>query len=97
METGLEVDEETMMVPPILLPETLRLPSNVKGVAASIAAAQAVLNNTVLSPTTHRKKVAGSNGSLNGDGSPSPNAENSYSFTDELEQIKSNGTSLSCF
>ena len=93
IETGLEVGEETLLIKPIHLPEALRMP-NVKGVAVSIAAAQAALTSTVLSPTSHRKKNPGSscNNSLNGD---APNngsiGEIPYSFAEEIDQIKAIG------
>jgi len=48
IETGMEVVEET------ILPDPTRLPSH-KGIAASIAAAQAVLSHT-LSPSPLRKQ-----------------------------------------
>lgn len=57
IETGLEVDEKTVLVQPIHLPDALRL-VNVKGVAAisaSIAAAQAALTSTLTPPTPQRK------------------------------------------
>lgn len=94
---GLEVVEETYMdihhslAPAIIIPDPLRLPVQ-KSVAASIAAAQAVLTNT-LSPTSHRKKksvMTISSGNVTDTVAQSENIHH-YSFSKEIDQIKSLG------
>lgn len=89
---GLEVGEETYLelhqsLTPV--PDPLRLPSH-KSVAASIAAAQAVLTNT-LSPTTNRKKKPSVNLNSNVGDSTSQSENTYYSFNKEIEQISALG------
>lgn len=89
---GLEVVEETYMdlhrslAPTLIVPDSLRLAGH-KSVAASIAAAQAVLTNT-LSPTSHRKKKSGISNNVGIEALSQPEH---YSFSKEVDQIKSLG------
>lgn len=89
---GLEVVEETYMdlhrnlAPTTIVPDPLRLTGH-KSVAASIAAAQAVLTNT-LSPTSHRKKKSAITNSVGIEALSQPEH---YSFSKEVDQIKSLG------
>jgi len=76
------------LAPTIIVPDSLRLAGH-KTVAASIAAAQAVLTNT-LSPTSHRKKKSALtiNSNIGVDAISQPEH---YSFNKEIDQIKSLG------
>ena len=96
IEMGLEVVEETYLdihhhgLAPAIIPDTLTRLSGQKSVAASIAAAQAVLTNT-LSPTSHRKKksvMTIGNGVVD---TPSQSENTHYSFNKEIDQIKALG------
>lgn len=84
IETGLEVGEETILIPPVILPDPLRLPSLKNVVASSVTAA-----STPLSPTVQRKKqsVSSMNGDLNS--LLATHEKKPYSFTEEVEQIQS--------
>ncbi|KAI9557296.1 hypothetical protein GHT06_017122 [Daphnia sinensis] len=92
IEMGLEVVEETYMdlhrslAPTLIVPDSLRLAGH-KSVAASIAAAQAVLSNT-LSPTSHRKKKSAISNNVGIEALSQPEH---YSFSKEVDQIKSLG------
>lgn len=98
IEMGLEVGEETYLdlhhsLTPV--PDPLRLPGH-KSVAASIAAAQAVLTNT-LSPTTHRKKKSPINLNNGVAGDTTSQSENTYySFNKEIDQILALGIGHVC-
>ncbi|XP_059350855.1 GATOR complex protein WDR59-like isoform X2 [Daphnia carinata] len=93
IEMGLEVVEETYMdlhrslAPTLIVPDSLRIAGH-KSVAASIAAAQAVLTNT-LSPTSHRKKKSAINNNVGIEAHAQPEH---YSFSKEVDQIKSLGS-----
>lgn len=100
VEIGQEVVEETYrpnihhsLSPTVIVSDALRcLPGN-KTVAASIAAAQAVLTNT-LSPTSHRKIKKSAAMTLTSNGTPAETVTSQpeishYSLSKELEQIKS--------
>lgn len=78
------------MAPTIIVPDPLRLAGH-KTVAASIAAAQAVLTNT-LSPTSHRKNISVLTLNSNiGVGLDVISQAEHYSFNKEIDQIKSLG------
>ena len=93
IETGLEVGEETILIPPVILPDPLRLPS-LKNVGASSVAA---ISTSTLSPAVLRKKQSVS--SMNGDlifplGTLD---KKPYSFSEEVEQIQSLSNSIFIF
>lgn len=89
IQVGMEATEEAfgVMQSSEVISETMRLPAH-KGVAVSIAAAQAVLTNT-LSPTSGRKR-GGSTTSLGNNSltESKPLSEKSYQFTEEIEKLK---------
>lgn len=89
IQVGLEATEEAFGVlpSPEIISEKLCLPAH-KGVAVSIAAAQAFLTNT-LSPNSGRKR-GGSTASLSSSSlvETKPLSENSYLFADEIEKLK---------
>lgn len=90
IEIGLEVEEETYVASSTEEAAFMRrrLPSH-KSVAASIAAAQAVLTNT-LSPSSHRKKKS-VNISVVGDIISQSDSNSNYSFGKEMDQIMALG------
>ncbi|XP_046440628.1 GATOR complex protein WDR59-like isoform X2 [Daphnia pulex] len=96
IEVGLEVVEETYLdlhhslAPSIIVPDSLRLAGH-KTVAASIAAAQAVLTNT-LSPTSHRKKKSALSINSSIVGIDAISQPEHYSFNKEIDQLKSLGS-----
>lgn len=98
IELGLEVGEETYLDLHhnlTTVPDPLRLPGH-KSVSASIAAAQAVLTNT-LSPTTHRKKKPSINLNSSVVGEIASQTENiHYSFNKEIDQILALGIFFFC-
>jgi hypothetical protein len=99
IEVGLEVVEETYLdlhhslAPSKIVPDSLRLAGH-KTVAASIAAAQAVLTNT-LSPTSHRKKKSALSINSSIVGIDAISQPEHYSFNKEIDQLKSLGKFMS--
>ncbi len=89
IETGMEVVEET------ILPDPTRLPSH-KGIAASIAAAQAVLSHT-LSPSPLRKQKVITSNSANNDGTNYVSEGANYSFLKEVELLNKLGKPFRTF
>ena len=87
IETGLEVGEETILIPPVILPDPLRLPS-----LKNTQLPAALLSNT-LSPSVQRKKQSVS--SMNGDLHLLTLDKKPYSFAEEVEQIQSLGNGVS--
>jgi len=87
IETGLEVGEETILIPPVILPDPLRLPS-----LKNTQLPAALLSNT-LSPSVQRKKQSVS--SMNGDLHLLTLDKKPYSFAEEVEQIQSLDTAES--